>query len=440
MEVLGIIGLLLAVVVMIYGAFKGLGAIPLTLLASLVVILCNAMPIWASYSGYYMGGFTGTLSGYLLMLMASCLYAKFMDVSGCAKSLAMWIVDKMGKKNVLLALTLITIILTWGGVSLFVALFVVGPIGIAMLKEVNYPRHLILAAFAIGGGMLSVTSLPGTTQLTNVIPTQYLGTTLTAAPVLSIIISAAQLAIGIWYLKLVERRALDKGESWSDEGLDLSRFATMGETNLPPVGRSVIPIIFMLAAIIGLSFVVSDTTMLTTYCMLAATVICLLLNLNRFKGKDMKKLLTAGLGDGVTAITALAAVVGFGTVVQYSASFANVSGWVMGLDLSPYWKGVVSTAVISGVTGSGSGGLKLVFENFGQYFIESGCNLDILHRLCALASGTLDSLPHNSGLFLTFAYLGLTHKQGYKHYWWMTVVAPAVVVVVATLVVTLMGL
>jgi len=181
MEIVAIIGLLIAVVVLIYGAFKGLGAIPLTLLASLVIILSNRIPIWTGFSAYYMGGFTGTLSGYLLMLMASCLYAKFMDVSGCAKSIAMGIANKLGRKHILLALTLIALVLTWGGVSLFMALFVVGPVGIAMLREANYPRHLLLAAFAIGGGAASVTTLPGTTQLTNVIPTQYLGTNVAAA-------------------------------------------------------------------------------------------------------------------------------------------------------------------------------------------------------------------------------------------------------------------
>ena len=432
--------MLIAVVVLIYGAFKGLGAIPLTLLASLVIILSNRIPIWTGFSAYYMGGFTGTLSGYLLMLMASCLYAKFMDASGCAKSIAMGIANKLGRKHILLALTLIALVLTWGGVSLFVALFVVGPVGIAMLREANYPRHLLLAAFAIGGGAASVTTLPGTTQLTNVIPTQYLGTNVAAAPVLSIILSVAQIAVGIWYLKHVEKKALAKGETWSDEGLNLARFSTLNQSDLPPIWSSVIPIIFMLVAIIVLSLFVSNTTMLTTYCMLAASVICLLLNLKRFKGVNMKKLLGDGLGDGITAITGLAAVVGFGTVVQYSAAFTNVAGWVMGLQMHPYWKGVVATAVISGVTGSGSGGLKLVFDTFGQYFVESGCNLGVLHRLCALASGTLDSLPHNSGLFLTFAYLGLTHKEGYKHYWWMTVVLPAAVVIVATLAVVLLGM
>ena len=50
MSILAIVGLILAVAVLIVGAYKGLGALPLTLLASLVVILTNAIPIWDGYA------------------------------------------------------------------------------------------------------------------------------------------------------------------------------------------------------------------------------------------------------------------------------------------------------------------------------------------------------------------------------------------------------
>lgn len=439
MEIIAIIGLLIAVFVMIFGAYKGLGALPLTLLAGLIVIISNGISLWTGINGYYIGGFTGTLSLYLVLFLASCLYAKFMDVSGSAKTIAVSLIDKLGTKNILFALTFIIIILVYGGVSLFVALFAVGPIAISMLKEANLPRHLALASFSVGAGGITVTMLPGTTQLSNVIPSQYLGTTLTAAPVFSIILALITLVASLWYIKYVEKKAVAKGEVWSDEGLTMP-ITQLDRSDLPPVWKAYTPIILLIIAIVILTQFVKDTTMLTTYCMVGATVVCYLLNLDKFKGKDMKKVINVGLTDGVTAIVGLAAVVGFGTVVQYSAAFANVTEWVLKMELSPYWKGIVATAVISGVTGSSTAGLNLLFQNFGEYFMNSGCNLEILHRLCAVASGTLDSLPHNSALFLTFAYMGLTHKEGYKHYWWMTVVLPTVLVIGATAIVTLLGL
>lgn len=49
---LGIIGLLLAITVLILGAYKSLEAIPLTLLSAFVVIITNGLPIWTPMPAY----------------------------------------------------------------------------------------------------------------------------------------------------------------------------------------------------------------------------------------------------------------------------------------------------------------------------------------------------------------------------------------------------
>ena len=77
---LGIIGLILAIVVLIYGAYKGLGALPLTMLAALVAIVFNGIPLWEGYATHYMTGYTSAYMSYFLMFACSSLYAKLMDV------------------------------------------------------------------------------------------------------------------------------------------------------------------------------------------------------------------------------------------------------------------------------------------------------------------------------------------------------------------------
>ena len=80
MDILSVIGLILAVVVLIIGAYKGLGALPLTLLASLVVILSSRIPIWTGFSKYYMNGYTGAYFSYFLLFCSSALYAKLLVI------------------------------------------------------------------------------------------------------------------------------------------------------------------------------------------------------------------------------------------------------------------------------------------------------------------------------------------------------------------------
>ena len=180
--------------------------------------------------------------------------------------------------------------------------------------------------------------------------------------------------------------------------------------------------------------------MLTVVAMLVGSVLCYVFNVSHFKGKNMRTLLGNGLGGGISAIGGLAAVVAFGTLVQNTAAYQNIVEWLMGLSMHPYLKGIFSTAVISGITGSSSGGLRLTLTSLSEFFLNSGCNPATLHRLMAIAAGSLDTLPHSAGLFLVLQVLGLNHKNSYRHMFWTSVAIPAVTVIVATLVCMALGL
>ena len=130
----------------------------------------------------------------------------------------------------------------------------------------------------------------------------------------------------------------------------------------------------------------------------------------------------------------------FGTVVQNSGAFQDIVDWVLNLDMNPYVRGVFATSVFSGITGSSSGGLRLMYQSLADTFISSGCNLEILHRLTSIAAGGLDTLPHSPGLFLMFSVLGLNHKNAYRHVFACSVAIPVIVVVVATAICVFAGI
>ena len=123
MNALSIIGLILAVIVLGVTAYRGFGALTATLMASLVVILTNGMGIWQGLSEFYMNGYIGAYSSFFLMFCCSSLYAGFMNESGSAASIGYQLIDWFGKKNVLLVCFVLTALLTYGGVSLFVVIY-----------------------------------------------------------------------------------------------------------------------------------------------------------------------------------------------------------------------------------------------------------------------------------------------------------------------------
>lgn len=159
---LGIIGLILAIACMIFFAYKGLGALPLTLMCALIVALFNGMNVWEAFSKFYMGGYTGVYMSYFLIFVFSAFYAKLMDESGSATAIGYKLIDWFGKKNVMLVSILMVSALTYGGISLFVVIFAVAPILFMLFKEAHLPRHLTITPVAIGAATYTMTSLPGT--------------------------------------------------------------------------------------------------------------------------------------------------------------------------------------------------------------------------------------------------------------------------------------
>lgn len=92
----------------------------------------------------------------------------------------------------------------------------------------------------------------------------------------------------------------------------------------------------------------------------------------------------------------------------------------------------VSTGVISGITGSASGGLSITMEAFGsslaQMAADQGISMEILHRVSAMASVSFDSLPHNGAVLTMLMVCGMTHRQSYKDVAMVTVVLPIAVI------------
>ncbi|MDL2219317.1 GntP family permease [Ruminococcaceae bacterium OttesenSCG-928-O06] len=427
-----------AIAVMIIGAYRGIKAIPLTILAAIVVIVTNGLPVWQSLSTTYAGGFGGVVASYFFIFISSAVYALIMEKTGCATAIGYKLVDWFGTKHVMLVSILFVSILTYGGVSVFVVIFATMPILFILFREAGLPRHAVIAPFAVGSSTYATTTLPGTPALTNVIPSQLLGTPMTAAPVFSIVLAIIMFVLCYLYCIQLEKKCKAKAELWTyPAGYDAS-VLEVDRTTLPGIGVAFAPIILLIAFIVGGSIFRStftfanDAALLTTLAMIFATLLCILLNIKNLSITSVKDIIGQGSLNGISAIVGLASVVAFGGVVSSSPAFQEIVTWVLGLDMSPYVKGAFSTAVFAGITGSSSGGVRIMLNAMGDYFMASGVNLEVLHRLVAVAAGTFDSLPHASGIFLVMAMMGLTHKEAYKHFFWITVIIPLIITVIGT--------
>ena len=438
MEALGIIGLLVGIGVLILISYKGLHAVPTSLITGAVILIFNGINLWTGFSELWIGGMATVFTKYYLLFLASTLFANMMQATGACETIAYKFVEWFGKKHILTVIALLCFILCYGGVSFFVIMFAVGPIAFALFEELNIPRKLIIPATAAGNGAF-VLAAPGSPQIQNVIPTE-LGTSLMAAPILGAIMTIAGTVLCIVcveYIYKKEMRKVELGEApgWNSLGNEAT-LSGKREKNAGLFG-SFFPMIVIIGIIVVCSMAIDDidATMLAVIAMCIGIIATIAFNFNCLegaKGKLFKDWAANSAVGAANSALVLGAVVGFGSLVSGTDAFANIIKWLMGLDMSTYWKGVISTGTIAGICGSASSGEQLTMQYLSDYFINSGCNLDVLHRLIANASITFDALPHATGCFLMFSYYGVNHKIAYKYVFLLNVVIPVLVVLVAT--------
>lgn len=419
MSMLGSFGVLLGVVAIIYFSLKEINIIIAAPLATLIVVLLNRMDIVTSLLGNQPNNYMGALSTYILnyfaIFLLGSILAKLMEASNATVSIADFILQKVGYDNpyrVLVAIFIISAILTYGGISLFVVMFAVLPLAKSLFKKMDLAWNLIQIPLWLGIATVTMTVLPGTPAIQNVIPIQYLDTSLTAAAVPSILGSIGCVIFGLFYMKRTLNRSLAKGENFSTY-----TSGTQTETSdrkQPTFIASILPLTILV--IIAISGSVLGNDFVKKNVIYVALLVGILLALVLFYRYIPDKIgsLSVGATGSVGPIFATSSAVAFGAVVMIAPGFKIFSDLILNIPGSPLISLTVLTSAMSAITGSSSGALGIVMPNFSEYYLSTGLNPEMIHRVAAVASNILTIVPQ-SGVLLTFLSLtGLNHKNGFK--------------------------
>lgn len=437
--IIGILGIVLAVGFLIYGSMKGIKLFPLVMIASAVVIATNRMVVWDALYTSYVTGMQSAITSFFWLLLAANLYSNVLEKTGSTQSIAWWCINRFGKKNIVLVLMIVAGLLGIAGMNAMMMCFALYAIICALLKEANLPRHMAICFIVFGGAQFAPAFMPASVAANNVIPTQFLGTTLLAGAVPGIIFSVIAIVVSYIYVKSVEKRARLRGEVWTDPVNHIA-VPENQEEELPSAGKAFLPMILVVVCVIAGTLAGLNSTMIAVASMCFSALICGLLNMQTLKKADFNVLnyLEDGFRHAISSLAPLFAILGFGQIVADSVGFQGIVQWVINLDISVYFKTWISVAAISGVTGSSAGGLRLVFANLTDYFLNSGGNIEMIHRLASMTSNSLDTLPHCSAIFLFLNVFGLTHKEAYKHVFALSVVITTVLSIAMAVVATLL--
>lgn len=422
---LQVIGLLLAMTLLVILAFKNWGMIPASLAASIIIIITNRMDVWQAFSVSYATALENFVGTYLLMFFLGAAFGNIMGESGAAKSISLKLVDVLGADKAILIVVLSAALLSYGGISLFVCVFAIYPIGVVLFKKADISKELFPACMLFGCATFTMVAVPGTPAISNIIPTNYFGTNAYAAPVLGIVASILMFIMGYCYLLWTNRRLHARGIGFTPGANDDVEVLDMkDDTALPDWRLSFIPLIVVIALIFSLKSLVP---MFAVVIALTAGVLSALVLFWKYLKKPLE-VINQSAGSSIVSILNTAAIVGFGGVVQGSAGFEKIVDFALNLSMSPLVSASIAVNIVAGITASSSGGLTVFMDALGAKYLQmaqaAGISPQVLHRICSIASSGLDSLPHSGATVTCIISSGLTHKQAYKYVFVTNCVVP----------------
>ncbi len=459
---MGLAGILIGLLLLIWMAYRGGSVLLLAPVAALLAAAVSREPLLASWTQTFMGSAAHFVAQFFPIFLLGAVFGKLMEDSGSVSAIASFMTDKLGPRRAVLAVVLAGAFVTYGGVSLFVAFFVLAPMAHALFRAAAIPRRLMPAAIALGTSTFTMSALPGTPAIQNAIPMPFFGTTPFAAPGLGLIASAIMLGFGLWWLRRAEIAARREHEGYGSDA-DLKANAVSGAAQdqiireratlarefdpaeighgrhselSPSVLLAALPLVVVVAANFAMSIFLLprlDVSYLAeerwgatslaavggvwsvVVALAAAIATVIMINLRRLPG--LRESLTAGANASVLPALSVASLVGFGAVVAALPAFAAVRDWVLSIEGGPLVSLAVSTNVLAALTGSASGGLTIALDALGSTYMrlaaEEGIDPALMHRVAVIGSGTLDSLPHNGAVVTLLAVCGVTHLESY---------------------------
>jgi H+/gluconate symporter-like permease len=442
---------LAALAFLMLAAYRGYSVILFAPIAALgAVLLTDPTAVAPVFSGIFMDKMVGFVKLYFPVFLLGAVFGKVIELSGFSESIVHAAIRYIGRSRANAVIVAVCALLTYGGVSLFVVVFAVYPFAAELYRQSNIPKRLMPGAIALGAFSFTMDSLPGTPQIQNIIPTTFFKTTTWAAPALGTIGSLFIVVVGLTYLEWRRRSAMATGEGY---GTSLVNEPERVETqNLPNPLLALAPLVlvgvanFLLTRWIpvwfGESFTVSPDVLPGIHAPVTVTVkqvvgiwavegalvlgiVLVLITAFRRVSTRFAIGTKAAVAGALLASMNTASEYGFGGVIAALPGFIVVSDALKSIP-NPLVNAAVSVSALAGITGSASGGMSIALAAMSDLFIKSAqyaqIPMEVLHRVVAMASGGMDTLPHNGAVITLLAVTGLTHRESYRDIFAVTII------------------
>lgn len=430
--ILAFIGFFVGLALLMYFTMKGMNIIFAALISSIIVALSNQLSLEKALTENYMAGFTSYFASWFLVYLLGAVFGKIMEETGAADSIANWVKRVIGAKHAVLAVVIACSVMAYGGVSVAIVAFAAYPIALSLFREGNIPHRFIPAAIIFGSISFTMTS-PGSPEVQNLIPMEFFGTKPTAGGWIALVVAISIMVMGGFALKFMVDRAIKRGEQFDAPQAVLDNIERLQkvEKALPPTFFAILPLVLVVITLnVSAQFISSVAAALVGLFVGCAVA---LLTMRKYATK-YDTMFTKGAENAVIATVNICAVVGFGAVAKETPSFQMIVDALVGMPGMAYVGLAGAVTIIAGITGSASGGLGIALPILAPIYNAQGLDPNAMHRISALASGGLDSLPHNGYIVTTIrAVSNETHDRAYKPVFVISVVVSMIALMLAIL-------
>lgn len=449
---------LAALAFLMFVAYRGYSVILFAPICALgAVLLIDPSLVAPMFTGLFMDKMVGFVKNFFPVFLLGAVFGKVIELSGFSKAIVASVINLIGRERAMLSIVVVCGLLTYGGVSLFVVVFAVYPFAAEMFRQGGIPKRLIPGTIALGAFTFTMDSLPGTPQIQNIIPTTFFKTDIYAAPWLGSIGALFILVCGISYLEWCRRRAAAAGEGYGDghsnepEPFEHEKLAHPVIAILPlvmvgvmnKVFTNAIPVLYgekvsFIPAVIGKAApVVQQTKAVAAIWAVEGALLVGIATVFIFGWRAVSAKFAEGsksaIGGALLATMNTASEYGFGAVIAALPGFLVVAN-ALGSIPNPLINEAITVTALAGITGSASGGMGIALAAMAETFIANaqaaGIPLEVFHRVASMASGGMDTLPHNGAVITLLAVTGLTHRQSYKDIFAITCIKTLAVFVV----------
>ena len=443
MAVLGIIGIVISIAVLIYGAYKGVSTIILAPICGLLIALFNGMNLLETFNNVMLPSVCNYVMGMLGPVLLGCIISAIYNSSGAALSIANALYglftmsarkkaaegERVVMQPILAIITIYVIgtVLSYSGMNPVVLMFILFPIAMDLFEKADMPRAMG-PGVVLGALATAACSMPGTTSDQNLIAINVLGTDPMAAAIPGFIGGAVVLALNIIMMNVLSKKEIAKGNTFTPSPNAPKR---PEEKETPHWALAIIPIAVTLITFNALKWNILIAMVLNI-------VLSLIFFFPQYGGIKGLKELTKPVGEQTTMLVLQVGLLGaIGGVVAASPAFPVLTNALLGMGGPALFKVVLAIALLTGASGSGPAGLNATLPYMSETFAGIGVNLSALHRVSVFASQTLDTLPTNPGYIIATGIADVEIKDSYKYVFITTVLNTTITALVVALILSI---